>query len=157
MDNQAYLFLIFIINGVLIGLVFDIFRILRKTFKTTDFITYIEDITFWILAGLITLYFIFTFNNGEIRLYILLGIVLGILIYMLTISKYIIKFSVKIIKFIETIVSKIICILTYPLKLIITFLRRILFRPISFIFINIRKVFTKYNLNILKYIKNLIN
>ena len=43
-SNQAYLFLIFTINGILIGFLFDIFRILRKSFKTNDLITYIEDI-----------------------------------------------------------------------------------------------------------------
>lgn len=48
--NQAYLFLIFILNGLLIGILFDFFRILRKSFKTPDFITYIQDICFWILA-----------------------------------------------------------------------------------------------------------
>lgn len=108
MNNQAYLFIMFIFNGILIGVLFDIFRILRKSFKTSDFITYIEDITFWILAGVLTLYFIFYLNNGEIRLYILIGIILGIAIYILTISKYIIKFSVAIISFFKSIILKVI-------------------------------------------------
>ena len=51
--NQAYLFCIFIINGIIIGILFDFFRILRKTFKTSDLITYIEDSLFWILTGII--------------------------------------------------------------------------------------------------------
>ncbi len=108
MNNQAYLFVMFILNGILIGVLFDVFRILRKSFKTSDFITYIEDIAFWLLAGAITLYFIFYFNSGEIRLYILIGIILGILIYILTISKYIIKFSVTVITFFKSIISKVI-------------------------------------------------
>ena len=62
--NQAYLFCIFIINGIIIGILFDFFRILRKTFKTSDLITYIEDSMFWILTGIIILYSIFVFNNG---------------------------------------------------------------------------------------------
>ena len=57
--NQAYLFLIFVINGLLIGLLFDFFRILRLSFKTRDFVTYIEDIIFWIITGIIVLYSIF--------------------------------------------------------------------------------------------------
>ena len=39
--NQAYLFLIFMVNGIIIGILFDFFRILRKSFKTADLITYI--------------------------------------------------------------------------------------------------------------------
>ena len=68
--NQAYLFCIFIINGIIIGILFDFFRILRKTFKTSDLITYIEDSLFWILTGIIILYSIFVFNSGEIRFFI---------------------------------------------------------------------------------------
>lgn len=153
MVNQAYLFIVFIINGVLIGILFDLFRILRKSFKTSDFITYIEDITFWVLAGFLTLYFIFNFNNGEIRFYILLGIVLGIITYIITFSKYIIKFSVKIVSFIKCIISKINQIIIYPLKFIINILKKVLFRPISFICINIRKIFTNSKFSISNFIK----
>lgn len=49
-SNQANIFLIFTINGVIIGLLFDFFRILRRSFNTKDIITYIEDILFWILT-----------------------------------------------------------------------------------------------------------
>ena len=49
-SNQAYLFFIFIVNGILIGLLFDFFRIARKVFRTNDIITYIQDILFWILT-----------------------------------------------------------------------------------------------------------
>ena len=57
--EQLSSFIIFTIIGVIISIIFDIFRILRKTFKTPDLITYIEDIIFWILTGLIVLFSIF--------------------------------------------------------------------------------------------------
>lgn len=44
--SQVQIFIIFLIIGLCIGILFDLFRALRKTFKTPDFITYIEDITF---------------------------------------------------------------------------------------------------------------
>ena len=91
--NQAYIFLIFVINGFLIGILFDIFRILRKSFKTKDIITYIEDILFWILTGLLLLYSIFTFSNGELRLYMFLGVFIGCILYMILISQYFIKIN----------------------------------------------------------------
>lgn len=155
MDNQAYLFAIFIINGILIGILFDIFRILRKSFKTIDIVTYIQDVVFWILTGILTLFFIFTYNNGEIRLYVFLGIILGILLYMLTISKYIIKFSVIIITFIKNIIGKFIKIIIYPFNFIFKIIKRILFRPFSFIIINIRNIFTKNKFKFNNFIKKL--
>ena len=106
--NQSYLFLIFTLNGIIIGLLFDFFRILRISFKTPNFITYIEDILFWILTGILILYSIFTFNNGEIRLYIFLGIIIGIVLYILLISSFIIKSNVFVIKALKNITRNII-------------------------------------------------
>lgn len=131
--NQAYLFLIFVINGIIIGLIFDFFRILRISFKTKDFVTYIEDIMFWILAGTILLYSIFVFNNGEIRLFMFLGVIIGIVLYILLISKYIIKVNVFLIKIIKN-------ILKIPIKIIEKIIKKMFFRPISFIVVNLGKI-----------------
>ena len=140
--SQMYLFLIFVANGILIGILFDFFRILRKSFKTKDIITYIEDLLFWILAGTSILYFIFVYNNGEIRLFMFLGIAIGLVLYMLIFSSLFIKINVSIITFLKNIFIKIFTIILIPFK----FLKKMFFKPISFIFINIRKNFTNiYN------------
>ena len=144
-ENQAYLFGIFIINGILIGLLFDFFRILRKSFKTNDFITYIEDVLFWILTGIILIYSIFVFNNGEIRLFMFLAVILGIIIYILSISSYIIKINVKIINYFKIIIIKAFKIISIPFTYIIKILRKLFFKPISFIIINIKKFSTNYS------------
>ena len=146
MNNQAYLFLIFSLNGFIIGVLFDFFRILRKSFKTSDIATYIEDILFWILTGITILYTIFVFNNGEIRLYMFFGIMIRVTLYMLILSKYIIKVSVYIMNTMKKTFLYIIKIIFCPLKIIYKVLKRIFLKPISFVFINIRKNMTKiYN------------
>ena len=144
--NQAYLFMIFTINGILIGFLFDIFRILRKSFKTNDIITYIEDVLFWILTGIIILFTMCKFCDGELRGFTIIGVLMGVILYMLTISTYIIKVFVFIIKTFKTIILKTVNILIYPFKLI--------FKPISIICINIRKWFLDSKNKIYKNIKN---
>ena len=147
--NQANLFLIFTINGIAIGILFDIFRILRKSFKTSDIITYMQDLLFWILTGFILLYSIFTFSNGEVRFYMFLGVFLGCLIYMILFSKYFININVKIIKIIKKIVS----IIFTPINLTIKFIKKLIIKPINFITINISKFKIKSQ-NKLKIEKN---
>ena len=137
--NQANLFLIFVINGAIIGLVFDIFRILRKSFKTSDIITIIEDILFWIITGIIILYSIFIFNDGEIRFFMFIGILLGVMLYMLILSQHIIKISVRIILTIKRILTFIFKILISPIQAIYKIIKKILKKPILFCFINIKK------------------
>ncbi|MGN0993268.1 MAG: spore cortex biosynthesis protein YabQ [Bacilli bacterium] len=152
--NQAYLFSIFIANGIIIGILFDFFRILRKVFKTSDFVTYVEDLLFWILTGSIILYSIFVFNNGEIRLFMFLAVIIGVISYMILLSSHVIKVNVKIINILKKILLKIFAILVLPLRFIYKFIRKIFLRPISFIIINIRKNSTNLFKNTIKALKN---
>ena len=149
-NNQAFLFIIFTINGMLIGILFDFFRILRKSFKTTDIITYIEDIFFWIITGLIIIYSMYTFTDGELRFFMILGMIIGVLIYMLTISKYFIKFSLSVLNILKKVFGTIIKIISSPFKIIHKVTEKIIFRPISNIFISISK-------NINKFVKKMKN
>lgn len=134
--NQAFIFFIFILTGFLIGILFDIFRVLRRSFNTSDIITYIEDILFWIITGLIILYVSFTFNNGQIRGYTLLGLMLGGILYLLIFSNIFIKVMVTILNYIKKVVGFIINIVITPIKFVIKIFRK----PIRFIFINLSKL-----------------
>ena len=137
--EQAYLFAIFTLVGIIIGVLFDIFRILRKTIKTIDIVTYIEDIIFWLISGIIIIYTMYKFCDGQLRFFMIIGNVLGTTIYMLTISQYFIKISLFIIDMIRK-------ILIVPIIRLIKVLRKIIFRPILIICINFRK-------NILNFVK----
>ena len=105
MINQLYILLSFFIAGIIIGLLFDIFRVTRKSFKLPNFIIYIEDVLFWILAGLIIIATIFIFTDGQIRLYMFLMLFMGAFIYFALISKLFIKINVKLVKLIQTVID----------------------------------------------------
>lgn len=128
-QNQAYLFLVFSLTGVIIGFLFDFFRILRRSFKTPNIITYIEDILFWVLTGLLILYNIWYFNDGEIRIFMFLGIIIGILLYISTLSNFIVRLFSKIL-------ITIIKVLKLPFKTIISIFKVII--------TNIYKFFAKF-------------
>lgn len=132
-QNQAYLFLIFSLTGVEIGILFDFFRILRRTIKTGNIVTYIQDILFWILTGILVLYNIWYFNNGEIRIYMFLGIIIGTLIYMSTLSNISVKLFTKIL-------SMIIKALEIPFKTIITIFRKIITTILLLFTKNVKKI-----------------
>lgn len=74
--SQGQIFIIFLIIGLSIGIFFDIFRALRKTFKTADIITYIQDIVFMAITGIFVINTLILVNNGELRFYIIIAILL---------------------------------------------------------------------------------
>jgi len=148
--NQLFCLLIFTITGIVIGILFDIFRILRKSFRTADWITCLQDILFWILAGGIMLVSIFTFNNGEIRSYVFIGILLGIILYMLAISRFFIKSSVYIINFLKKLLS-------YPINFIEKKIRKMIIQPILCLVKNINNIFRKTDKKIHNFTKSKYN
>lgn len=116
---------------------------MRKTIKTADFVTYIEDILFWILTGVLILYFIFTYNNGEIRFYMFIAILLGILLYISLISKFFIKTNVTIINFIKMAIITIFTIILMPFKFLLKLIMRI-FKPIFSLIRSFKENLTKF-------------
>lgn len=116
---------------------------MRKTIKTADFVTYIEDILFWLLAGVLILYFIFTYNNGEIRFYMFIAILLGILLYISLISKFFIKTNVTIINFIKMAIITIFTIILMPFKFLLKLIMRI-FKPIFSLIRSFKEILTKF-------------
>ncbi len=137
--NQLYTFLLFILTGIVIGIVFDIFRIFRRSFKTNDIITYIQDILFWFATGCILLFSIFTFNNGELRGYIFIGIILGLVLHLIVLSKYLINMFLKIINLLRRIIG-------YPIHLLLVFTKNYIINPFSKLFLEIRVKLPKIDL-----------
>lgn len=105
-NNEFSIFLAFILIGIIISFLFDFFRILRRVYQTPDFITIIQDIAFWIISGIILLSGIFILNEGKIRAYLFIGILAGILFYIITLSKTIIKIGTNILTIINKILIK---------------------------------------------------
>ena len=122
LNNQFYILVSFFVTGISIGTLFDIFRISRKVFKTPNILIYIEDVLFWILSGLIVLFTICTFTDGQIRLYMILMLILGSIIYFTTVSNFFIKINTKIINWIKNIIN----ILLYPVKKFAKILKKLL-------------------------------
>lgn len=147
--NQLHSFSIFFLVGMIIAILFDIFRILRKSFKTSDFVTYIEDIIFWILTGGILLYSIFTFNHGELRSYLFIAMAFGIVFYILLISKFFIKINVKIVNTIKNVILSFLHLILKPILGIFKLIRKLL-SPITFLFINFKNKLSKRKMKTVK-------
>lgn len=116
--SQAYIFFCSIIGGIAIALIYDIFRILRKAVKTGNLITYLEDILFWVIVAIVMFATVYYSNEGEIRSYIFLGALLGIVFYAMLLSKAVMNSSLFIIKVLSIIIKTIWLVLSFPFKMI---------------------------------------
>lgn len=120
--EQTQIFIIFVIVGIIISFLFDIFRILRKVYKFSNMLIYMQDILFWLLTGIIILQAIFKFNSGDIRIFLFLGIFVGVFIYISLFSIYVIKIGSFILKLINTLIRKLINVFKVPICKILDFM-----------------------------------
>ena len=84
--TQEQIFVFFFIIGIILSLIFDFLRVLRRNIKTSDTVTFIEDLIFIGISIFLISLGILKLNNGIIRFFLFIGIFCGILIYSLTIS-----------------------------------------------------------------------
>ena len=82
---QAAEFLSAGILGVLFGVLYEIVHLIRAGHK--KFFSHLIDVGFSVIACLLLLWFVLTVANGEMRWYILVGIVIGWMLYAATIGQ----------------------------------------------------------------------
>lgn len=136
--GQTYTFLMSLIFGAILGLFYDIFRIFRIAFDFGKIAVFIEDALFFTISAVLTFIFIFTVNSGEIRFFILIGILAGAVIYYYTIGMLIYKSAKVIIGFVKMIIRGILRIILKPFYLIYRLMKPI-FKKIK----NLFKIFSK--------------
>ena len=80
--------------SILLGCVFcffyDLLRALRKAYHNSFIAINIFDIMYWIISAFITFVFLIARTNGEIRGFVLLGELMGFVLFRVIISKYIV-------------------------------------------------------------------
>lgn len=112
MLREINVFLSALINGITTGFIYDLLRMKRRALKTRSFFVSVEDVLFWIVAALLVFITAYISNQGEIRLYFFLALILGISIYFWLFSRWVTQIITLIIK---TVI--------WPVAMLIKFLR----------------------------------
>lgn len=138
--EQVYIFMYAIIGGSIVALLYDFFRIKRRAIKTNAIIIGLEDILYWLVAALFLFITVYKSNSGEMRGFIFIGNIIGVLLYESLLSGIIIASSVMTINLIKKLLMFIFKVLSYPfimlykvVKLILKLLYkviRVIFKPV---------------------------
>lgn len=88
--GQTYAFLMTILAGSIVGLLFDVYRVLRSAFRPKQIATALADLLFWIVVTPTVFALLLAGNWGELRAYVLIGLGLGLLLYFQTLSAVVI-------------------------------------------------------------------
>ena len=117
MSGQAWLFLATVFTGAAIGLLYDVFRIFRKTAPHSGFAVQVEDLVFWVAATGLTFYYMLHRNYGEIRPFVLIGIALGLVLYFATLSRLVLVVFVTVVNYLKKVIRVAVRIILMPIRI----------------------------------------
>lgn len=89
--EQLYAFGMTIMGGVAMGVVFDLFRVMRSSAHPRGVLTWVSDILYWVSVTPLVAGFLLHANWGELRFYVVLGVALGIMLYFTLCSPFVLE------------------------------------------------------------------
>ncbi len=89
--QETAVFLFFTLHGALLTMSYDVLRALRRSARHSLLLLSLEDFLFWMAAGFQTFYLAFRESDGAIRGYAVVGMLLGSVLYHVTLSPVIVK------------------------------------------------------------------
>jgi spore cortex biosynthesis protein YabQ len=138
--NELRFFLNSILWGVILLVIYDVFRIIRKIIKHNAFFVAIQDIIYWIVCSILIFNMMYEQNNGIIRAFAVLAIVIGMLLYHGSVSDMVVDFISmvinKVIHFVNVVLGTVINTILWPFKFIFKKIRRF----VLFILKKVRKL-----------------
>ena len=124
--REATFFFHSVFVGIVITFVYDWFLILRGLVKHGIFWISVEDFLFWFACGISVFYMLYRENNGVLRWFAVLGAIIGMSAYKMTVSKMFVNVMSTCIYKILCFLSRVIQIVLKPIKWLISMLLKFL-------------------------------
>ena len=155
--SQEYMLAVSVMGGMLLGFIWDIYRLIRHYVKFGAVGTALGDLIYWIISIYISIQLIFDISYGNVRLFILFGFLLGALLYFYGISCYFLKVLIYIVDLIIKLVKRVAFSLISPIKYIINLLKVFLY-PLKLkcekLMNNVKKRYKFFKFRVKKISKN---
>lgn len=99
--SQMYGLCVMVLTGIAVGLVLDIYRGIRIEFRPGPILTAIGDLAFWGMATAVVFLGLLFATWGEVRLYCVLGLTCGLVLYRAMAASVILSLVTSVAKFLH--------------------------------------------------------
>lgn len=123
-SQQFWLVVFSITAGLITGMLFDSYRLIRGFSNGNKIITFIEDTLFWIFTSIVVFSFLVYENYAYIGMYVYMCIAIGVYIYIKVISGFYLRSQYKILKFLGKVLRVTKNLILYPFEFIIYSFKR---------------------------------
>lgn len=132
LSEQSVTFAVTIAIGMLLGMLFDFYRIVHGRIKPRTILTSVSDLIYWIVATVIIFVGLVASNWGELRAYVFIGLFSGAIIYFRLLSRYFTAGFIYLLTILVWVVGR--TVKTFNLFFLkpITWLMRLFIKPLTF-------------------------
>lgn len=113
-----------IMAGIITGVLFDLYRLIRGFNNVNEILTFVEDILFWIFSAIIVFVFLLIMDNVYMGIYVYMCMTIGIYLYIKLWSALFLNLHYKLIKYVMKIFRILRNIVVYPFMIIIYSIKR---------------------------------
>lgn len=144
--HELSVFAVCFAAGIVLGIIFDVFRAIRQCFRISDAVVAIQDMLFWLMACAVVYSAIYLSNSAELRWFELVGLLAGTGIYIPFMSRITVGFFCRMIHCtvrIILIISKPVIIPVRAVFGLCKYLAKCIQSLYRYILYNLHKVFLK--------------
>ncbi len=147
--EQSIAFIYSILLGACLSIVYIPLKIIRQTFDLKKIIVIMLDILFMVISAFSTFLFALAFLYGSVRFYMIIGELIGFILFGITAGKIILKISVPLNKFLIIKIKKMVNLLKKIIKKLLKILYKVLYNVVEKInkFVNFFKKHKKEKIN----------
>lgn len=142
MPEQSRLFAYAFGFGFLLGILYDVFRVVRMALSLQKRAVFVQDILYVLLCGILTFLYALVMQGGQLKGYLLAGQLLGWLVYYFSMGVVAIRASEAVLR---------------AIRAVARFVKSLFVRPVLFFVLRIRKIYAffmkKMRINRAKAIK----
>lgn len=120
-DENIYVELYILSQALMLGVAataaYDILRIIRRVIHHNIIFVSVEDLIFWGICALITFKMFYDYNGGIIRVHVICAVLLGIVLYHISLSGVLVKYISLILNEIVKLILKVLNFLSNKVKI----------------------------------------
>ncbi|MCB2294879.1 spore cortex biosynthesis protein YabQ [Clostridium algoriphilum] len=117
--GQLKLIIFSLLSGIITGVFFDVYRLIRGFENPNKILTIIQDLLFWTLTSIVVFIFLMYTNEGYINFYVYVCLIIGVYLYLRLISRVFIKLQYRSLKFNGRVVRIVWNVILYPVNLLL--------------------------------------
>lgn len=121
---QSYIFSYSVYGGILIGILYDIYRALRGRRKRDRLITSIWDVLFLLSVFIVVVWAIFSSSYGDIRAYVFIGFIVGFYLFERLLGRIMVRLVFFVYRNTAALIKRSNSLLALPIKLFCSLLYR---------------------------------